>query len=76
LLYILREAWLWIIIFFLIMILVGPFVILYLLLLLPVQLRVGSTFLIIILWALVGGYKDWVMDKRKRKVKGFEELQH
>ncbi len=72
-LYILREAWLWIIIFFLIMILVGPFVILYLLLLLPAPLRVGSTFLIIILWAVVGGYKDWVMDKRKRKVKGFEE---
>jgi hypothetical protein len=30
------------------------------------------TFSILVMWGVVGGYKDWVIDKKKRKIKGFE----
>jgi hypothetical protein len=45
----------------------------YLLLLLPPPLNIASTFIILVLWGVAGGCKDWVLDKRKRKIKGFEE---
>ena len=68
----LSEPWLWIIILILISILVGPFIILYLILLLPDFLKIVLTFSILVMWGVVGGYKDWVIDKKKRKIKCFE----
>jgi hypothetical protein len=46
---------------------------LYLILILPQPVRITFTFMILILWGIAAGYKDWIIDKRKRQIKGFEE---
>jgi len=63
----LKEPWLWIIILSLDAILIGPFIILWFVLSLPPQLRLLAMVLIIILWGIVSGVKDWIISKRKEE---------
>lgn len=65
---VLKEKWFWYIVVFLTLILIGPFVIIYGVLLLPpfwgpALFMVG----LIIVWALVSGYKDWVKARQKEE---------
>lgn len=63
------EQWLWIIILALIAILVVPILIIWLILALPAELKMVSTFLIIIGWGVAAGYKDWLVEKRREEEK-------
>jgi len=64
---ILSESWFWIIVFALIVGLMGPLLIIWLILVLPAELKLATTILVVIGWGIVSGYKDWVKDKRRQK---------
>jgi len=61
----LKEKWLWIIICCLILIFILPFFIVMVLLTLPEPLNAIATLSLIILWGVVAGYKDWLIDRKK-----------
>jgi len=65
--WLLTEKWFWLIILSLIMILFGSWILLWIFIMLPHP--IGTFLLVIILgaWGIVAGYKDWIIDKRKRK---------
>lgn len=71
--YILGEKWIWIIIGCCIIIMVGPYIIFWLIFQLPEGLRSVFVMTIIVLWGISAGYKDWLMDSKKRREKGFPE---
>ena len=63
-----RERWFWLIIIFAMLVVTVPFVVIYLVLLLPpIWGPVFFTIGLIIVWAFVSGYKDWVTAKRKEE---------
>jgi len=64
---ILSEEWLWIIVLALIVVLIGPLLIVWLVLALPAELKLVATVLIVIGWGVASGYKDWILDKRRRE---------
>jgi len=66
---ILSEKWLWIVILALIVILVGPLLIVYFILLLPFPFNMISTILLVLGWGIAAGYKEWVTAKRKEEKK-------
>jgi len=61
----LKEKWLWIIVSCLILIFILPFFIVMVLLTLPEPLNAIATLLLILLWGVVTGYKDWLMHRKK-----------
>ena len=61
----LKEKWLWIIVCCLILIFILPFFIVMVLLTLPEPLNAIATLSLIILWGVVAGYKDWLIDRKK-----------
>jgi len=65
--WILSEKWLWIIILSLIVILVGPLLIVWFILVLPAELKILATILIVVAWGVAAGYKDWLQAKRKEE---------
>jgi len=65
--WILSEEWLWIIILSLIAILVGPLLIVWFILVLPAELKILATILIVVGWGVAAGYKDWLQAKRKEE---------
>jgi hypothetical protein len=65
--FILREKWVWIIIGACILVGVAPWLVMLLILEMPGVLRPISVWTIIFSWAIAAGYKDWVMDRRKRE---------
>jgi len=65
---VLKENWFWLIILSAALIVTVPFIVIYLVLLSPpiwgpVLFMIG----LIVVWALVGGYKDWATEKRKEE---------
>jgi len=64
---ILREEWFWIIVLSLIAILIFPFILIWLVLSLPPELRVIITIVLIIGWGIAAGYKDWLREKRREE---------
>jgi len=64
---ILSEEWLWIIVLALIVVLIGPLLIVWLVLALPAELKLVATVLIVIGWGVASGYKDWILEKRRRE---------
>jgi hypothetical protein len=64
---IIREKWIWIIISMCILILVGPYVFMWMILQMPDVLRSSFVWFIIFGWGIAAGYKDWVTDTRKRE---------
>jgi len=63
----LKEVWLWIIVFSLIFILVGPFVVIFIIMQLPQQMKIVVVVFIIVGWGVAKGYKDWILYKRKKE---------
>jgi len=73
--WLLFNEWLWIIIFCLGAIAIGPFIVLYALLSLPPELMGIATLMLIFGWGIASGYKDWVIARRqedKMKIKAVE----
>ena len=65
--WILSEEWLWLIVLSFIAILVGPLLIVWFILVLPPELKILATILIIVGWGVAAGYKDWLKAKRKEE---------
>ena len=65
--FIFREKWIWITIGLCILIVVGPYALLWVVLQMPDILRASFVWLVLIGWGIAAGYKDWLMDRRKRE---------
>lgn len=65
--FIIREQWIWIIIGLSILVLVGPYVVLWLIFQMPEVLRAAYVWILIFSWGMAVGYEDWLMDARKRE---------
>jgi Flp pilus assembly protein TadB len=65
---VLKENWFWTIILCAALVVTVPFIVIYLVLLSP-PIWGPALFMVclIVVWALVGGYKDWVTEKRKEE---------
>jgi len=65
---VLKENWFWLIILLVALIVAVPFVVIYLVFLLP-PIWGPALFMValMVVWALVSGYKDWVIAKRKEE---------
>ncbi len=61
------SKWLWITVFSALLVIVAPLIVVWGILNLPSDVRIVATVLIIILWGVVSGYKDWVISERKRE---------
>jgi hypothetical protein len=60
---ILTSKWYWIIVILGILILLGPFILVWSILYLPTPLNVLATFALVIAWGIVAGYKDWILQQ-------------
>jgi uncharacterized membrane-anchored protein len=68
-----KEQWFWLIVIFAAIIMIVPFVIIYVVLLLPpIWGPALFTVALVIVWAFVSGYKDYVTARRKEE----EEKSH
>jgi hypothetical protein len=63
------DKWVWITIFSVVLVMVVPLVVIWGILNMPPELRLIATLGIIVLWAVVSGYKDWVISKRQESEK-------
>lgn len=63
---VLSEKWFWIIVVALIFIFIGSIAIVLVLVYLPPPWNAIATIIIIVLWGVVSGYKDWVKSKGER----------
>lgn len=63
-----KQNWFWLMVLFVTIILTVPFIVIYVVLLLP-PIWGPAFFMValIVVWALVSGYKDWVTAKRKEE---------
>ena len=61
------DRWFWITILSVLLVIVTPLVVIWGILTLPGDIRIVATVIIIILWGVVSGYKDWVLSKRKEE---------
>jgi hypothetical protein len=61
------NKWLWIIIVAMVSIVVLPFFVMAVILSVPSWLSTTITVLVIVGWAVAGGYKDWSLHKRKQE---------
>lgn len=50
-----------------ILVLLGPLIVVWLVLQLSPELRLVATIVIIVVWGVVSGYKDWIISKRKEE---------
>jgi hypothetical protein len=64
--FLIREKWIWIIIGICAMVLVIPYVFVWLILQMPEITRPIPVWLLIFGWGIAGGYKDWLVDAKKR----------
>ena len=65
--FIIREKWIWIIIGACILAGVLPWVVVWLILAMPGILGPIFVWAIIFSWSIAAGYKDWLVDRRKRE---------
>jgi len=63
--WLLLNKWLWITIFGCWLVMIGPVIFVYFMLFLPPPIKMIVFFGIIVGWGVAGGYKDWVMARRK-----------
>lgn len=63
-----KQNWFWLMVLFVTIIVTVPFIVIYAVLLLP-PIWGPAFFMValIVVWALVSGYKDWVTAKRKEE---------
>jgi len=65
--WLLFNRWLWITIFSMSAIAIGPFFVLSLILALPQELRGIAIIMLIFGWSIAAGYKDWVIARRQEE---------
>jgi fatty acid desaturase len=65
--FIIREKWIWIIIGACILAGVLPWVVVWLILAMPGIFGAIFVWTIIFSWSIAAGYKDWLVDRRKRE---------
>jgi hypothetical protein len=65
-----RQNWFWVIVVFATLVITVPFIVIYVVLLLP-PIWGPALFMValVIIWAFVSGYKDWVTARRKEEEK-------
>jgi len=61
----LSDKWVWITIFSVVLVIVLPLIVIWGILNMSPELAFISTLGILVIWALVSGYKDWVISKRQ-----------
>jgi len=61
------DKWVWVVIFAAVAVIVIPLIVIWVILQLPSEFAFVATILIIILWGVASGYKDWVMSKRQEE---------
>lgn len=66
---ILSSKWFWIIVLIGCLVLLTPFILVFIILLLPFPYNTIATAGIIVAWGIVAGYKDWVLAKKKEMEK-------
>ena len=71
----LLDRWFWIIILSLFAIIVVPLVTVWFILQLSPELKIVATILIIVLWGVAAGYKDWVKAKREEEEKKLQRTE-
>jgi hypothetical protein len=65
---IILDRWLWITIISIFLIIVLPFVVIWFILTIAdPNLRLVATILLVVLWGVVSGYKEWVTSKRGKE---------
>jgi len=65
--WLLFNKWLWITIFCISAVAIGPFIVLSIILALPQELRGIATLMVIFSWGIAAGYKDWIIAKRQEE---------
>lgn len=66
---VLKEQWFWIIILSVCMVIATPLLVIWIILQLPFPYNLAATFILVIIWGIVAGYKEWIIEKRKEKEK-------
>jgi amino acid transporter len=64
---VLTERWLWIIIITVCLVIATPLAVVWVILNLPFPFNTIAIILLVVLWGVVAGYKEWVIEKRKEK---------
>ncbi|MEM0058217.1 MAG: hypothetical protein QXG09_05050 [Candidatus Bathyarchaeia archaeon] len=64
------NRWIWMIILLTSLIIILPLVIIWFILQLPPSLALVATVLLIILWGVAAGYKDWILYKEQEEERG------
>lgn len=64
---ILSSKQFWILVLIGLLILITPFVIVFILLMLPFPYNTIATLGIFVMWGIAAGYKDWMLAKRKEE---------
>jgi hypothetical protein len=63
-----KERWFWFIVLLVMLIVTVPFIVIYLIFLLPPLWGPAlATIVLIIVWGVASGYKDWVTARRKEE---------
>lgn len=63
------DRWFWIIVGALTLIVVVPLIVVWVIVELPPEVRLIATILLIVIWGVVSGYKDWIVSGRQEKEK-------
>jgi len=66
-----KESWLWLIILVIVLVATVPFIVIYMIAYLATALPIWgpatAMVVLLLLWAVVSGYKDWVLARRKEE---------
>lgn len=66
---ILTERWLWITVLAMVLVITTPLVVVWIILNLPFPYNTIATLLLIVLWGVAAGYKEWIIERREEKEK-------
>ena len=61
------DKWLWITIVSIFLIITVPLIVVWFILWLPMEFRLIATILIIVLWGVVAGYKEWATSRHNEE---------
>lgn len=61
------DRWFWIIVASVTLIMAVPLAVIWFIVECPPEVRIVVTIMIIVVWAVVAGYKDWVISRRKEE---------
>ena len=66
---VLKEKWFWIIVLAVSLVIGAPLLVVWVILNLPPLYQLLATVLLVVLWGVAAGYKEWVIEKRKEEEK-------